>query len=604
MTAEELAQEIAQFLVNQRAIIFAGAGAGARVGFPTWAEWLQHLASVCRKYNDHLAADLIEARIKDQDFLGAAVVYKTSAHIPAGQKLTTAIERLRDLLRIDEETALQLFEASLGRLKASGDVYEGERFIRRSARFGDELTARLKKLVKSVTDRMKVIYGKAVPRQEEANIQSIWEQLFIVRAWDLAPQYAGSVLSTGVEVAESARPPKLTPQAVADTVLQVIHYPERDEADALAEISRTAITVQLLLSSPRHALAHAYTLPGKIYFDASVLLPAIAPGHPMHTGNISAINRLQTAAQKAGRRCDLAITYPFLEEILAHRTNGLELVRELKLEEPDEIAEHIIFYGAEHTNVFVGAFASQFTEASPVRKSFPEFLAKVAPYQDNKELISFLSTRHIASETLDYSVEHNVEFNHIFSDLLAGYEMDSFLTHRTKDRILIQHEAQQLTRLLLDARTGERSVFVTADRRLQRIVQESDHLQKLSGNILSHIGFIGLIDLLVGLSPDKEVFTRLVWATPRSTVQKQLRDYLVKVTLRKYDHAMAMVMPAVLDEVLAVADLESASHRRFGRATDIEDAKKTSEFLDRIENRYFERMRRAIEKREKSDTAS
>jgi len=40
------------------------------------------------------------------------------------------------------------------------------------------------------------------------------------------------------------------------------------------------------------------------------------------------------------------------------------------------------------------------------------------------------------------------------------------------------------------------------------------------------------------------------------------------------------------------------------RAIIFEDAKKTSEFLDRIENRYFERMREAIEEREKSDTAS
>ena len=61
-------------------------------------------------------------------------------------------------------------------------------------------------------------------------------------------------------------------------------------------------------------------------------------------------------------------------------------------------------------------------------------------------------------------------------------------------------------------------------------------------------------------------------------------------------------MPAVLDEVLAVADLESASYRRFGKATDIEDAKKTSEFLDRIENQYFEPMKAVIEKAEKSAT--
>jgi hypothetical protein len=64
MTAEELAQEIAQFLVDPRAIIFAGAGVGVRVGLPTWQQWLTHLATVCRKYKDRLAADLIEERVK------------------------------------------------------------------------------------------------------------------------------------------------------------------------------------------------------------------------------------------------------------------------------------------------------------------------------------------------------------------------------------------------------------------------------------------------------------------------------------------------------------------------------------------------------------
>jgi len=315
---------------------------------------------------------------------------------------------------------------------------------------------------------------------------------------------------------------------------------------------------------------------------------------------MSAITRLQDAAQKAGRRCDLAVTYPFLDEILAHRENAIELVKTLKLEQPKRITEHVLFYGAERTNVFIGAFGSQCTEHPPIRKSFAQFLAKVAPYSNHKQFISFGSTRHIASEILDYSEQHNVEFNHIYADLLSGYETDSLLTGRDKDRILIRHEAQQLTRLLLNARTGERSVFVTADRRLQRIVQDSDALQKLSGNVLSHIGLIGLVDLLVGLSPDKEVFTRLVWATPRNTVQKQLRDYLVKVTLRKYDHAMAMAMPVVLDQVLAVADLDTAAHRRFGKPTDVDDALETSEFLDRIENDYFDKMNAAIEKSEQS----
>jgi hypothetical protein len=41
---------------------------------------------------------------------------------------------------------------------------------------------------------------------------------------------------------------------------------------------------------------------------------------------------------------------------------------------------------------------------------------------------------------------------------------------------------------------------------------------------------------------------------------------------------MAMAMPVVQEQVLAVADLAAAAHRHFGRPTDVDDAKKTTEF--------------------------
>ncbi|PYJ67386.1 MAG: hypothetical protein DME76_15335 [Verrucomicrobia bacterium] len=98
MTAEEIAQEIAQFLVDRRAILFAGAGVGARVGLPTWPQWLEHLAAVCRKYNDPLAADLIQRRVEEQDFLGAAVISSINPqvrHAPSQTRSFTLLIYLR-----------------------------------------------------------------------------------------------------------------------------------------------------------------------------------------------------------------------------------------------------------------------------------------------------------------------------------------------------------------------------------------------------------------------------------------------------------------------------------------------------------------------------
>jgi hypothetical protein len=115
---------------------------------------------------------------------------------------------------------------------------------------------------------------------------------------------------------------------------------------------------------------------------------------------------------------------------------------------------------------------------------------------------------------------------------------------------------------------------------------------------LSQIGFVGLVDLLVGLPPDREVFTRLMWASPRNDTQKQVRDYLVSVTLARYDDAMARAMPEVLRDFMASArDELSAFDRQSRKTTDPEDVKATKLFLDRLENQYFEKMRKVIESR-------
>jgi hypothetical protein len=199
---------------------------------------------------------------------------------------------------------------------------------------------------------------------------------------------------------------------------------------------------------------------------------------------------------------------------------------------------------------------------------------------------------------MDFTHKNNVEFSHIFNDLSHGYERQMWVMRKPKEKVLIKHEAQQLARLFLDVSAGKRSVFVTADTRLQRVVQGSEDLERLTGNVLSQIGFVGLVDLLVGLAPDREVFTRLMWACPRNDVQRHIRDYLVAVTLRQYDDAMTRAMPEVLHDIISAAQHEiSMFARQPGNATDPDDVKETGRFLDRLENQFFERMRKVIETR-------
>ncbi len=519
----------------------------------------------------------------------------------------SVVESLRQLLGIEKDQAVALFEQSSRRLLAAGQIRDLGKYISKAATNNDSFDKTLNILASGTTDRVKILKGITLEPRYGPLLKELWENLFIIRSWDLAPQYAGSMAIKGVAVEETISSllqgkgvPVGVEKALLESFLHVIRHPDNAQATALAEMSRTAITVQILLASPRQTIAHAYTLPTKIYFDASVLLPAIIPGHPMHHGYLSAIKRLKSAAKNARQKCEFEIRAEFLEEILKHREKAIELVKQLKLEEPVFMAKHISFYGAENTNVYVGAFSSLFKRGETSPHSFSAFLFKIAPYRNEKELIAFLQQEGFKAEMERFFYKNHSDFSHIFNHLLSGYEQ-ALSFGKNKDRVLIQHEALQLTQLSCDAASGIRSLFVTADRRLQRIIHSTKDLEKLTGSVISELGFIGLVDLLVGLGPDKEIFTRLMWAMPRTNVQRQIRDYLVTTTLNHYDDAMALAMPTVLDEILSSEQYAiEANGEQFRKATSTEDAKSASEFLDRLQDEYFEKMRKTIERREKS----
>jgi len=515
-----------------------------------------------------------------------------------------AIQRIRELLRLDIKTATSFFASSLLRLKASGEISDTNRYISRRSEPSQILSQSLRKLTTGVEKRFRILKGKRIEKSAFPLIDRLWEELFIVRAWDLGAQYAGSIVSKGLSIsncvedlaAMTFRDNSTFAGEISEMCLDLIHRPDRGEAEALAEISHTAITVNILFSSTRSALSHPYTLPTRLYFDANILLPAIAEGHPMHKGYDAAIKKLQDAASRSGLKCELVVATEFLEEILAHRQNAIDLVRELNLEDPEALYKHIVFYGAENTNVFVGAFSSLYSSDYESRHSFKNFLKETAPYQGELELIAYLGRLGIKVERMTFHHQNNVEYTHIFNNLIAGYERYPSGGKKKKDTLLIQHEARQLTKLFLDLSAGGRSVFVTADTRLQKIIQGDTELEKLSGNVLSELGFIGLVDLLVGLPPDQEIFTRLVWATPRSNAQQQVRDYLVALTLRRYEDAMAKSLPEVLQNTMNFANTDFALDKlQFGDASTASEAKRASVVLDRLEDNFFEMMARAID---------
>ena len=131
-----------------------------------------------------------------------------------------------------------------------------------------------------------------------------------------------------------------------------------------------------------------------------------------------------------------------------------------------------------------------------------------------------------------------------FAILLTVYEEADKKGHiiRGKDKLLVRHEAEQLTRLALDEQTGLRSVFVTADERLRRALRRGERLRRFAGMTMARLGLVALVDVMVGLDTDSRSLVRLIWASPHTSDQARLLEYFVRMGLGKYEEGTATEM--------------------------------------------------------------
>ncbi|BCU75834.1 hypothetical protein llg_05490 [Luteolibacter sp. LG18] len=261
-------------------------------------------------------------------------------------------------------------------------------------------------------------------------------------------------------------------------------------------------------------------------------------------------------------------------------------MQEIKLENQDILEKFIRFNGATNVNVFVSAFLSYRTKIKNPTASFKEFLTACAPYNNESELENYLEQKfQITTQKTNFKADRLVDYNRAFNELKTGYE---FL-QKNKDGILIEHEAEQIVALYIDLSRGRRPVFVTADASLRRIVSESEKLCRLSGSILSEVGFLGMVDLLVGLSPNTEVYTRLIWGLGRKDGEQQVRDYLISRSVSFYNEGLLVQMPQLLRTVLSEHSEGIQRMGPFGNK-DVNEIQESLDFVDRIELEYLNKQ--------------
>jgi len=163
--------------------------------------------------------------------------------------------------------------------------------------------------------------------------------------------------------------------------------------------------------------------------------------------------------------------------------------------------------------------------------------------------------------------------------------------------LVIEHEAEQLLLLQRDAAQHRRSIFVTADMQLQAIVRRTKVFSGLASSTVSQLGFLGMVDIMVGLNADKRSLARMMWAMPRTDSQHQVRDYLIARVLKEYDAALASAMHKVIDQIVdETVSMAKKEKVNLAGGNRLEDIARTAKFLDRYEDKFFKLMAEELDK--------
>lgn len=523
----------------------------------------------------------------------------------------TLTQEVEHILNLDTAEASKVVDSTVRELKESGIVKATDDQVEWLAEETGRETvesAALKSLASSVIDRMRVREGVRPLEGESDAAARVLESVLLTRGWDLAAHFAGVATSWSSDirqviqttVREVARDYTIgSPAPMERSVLDLLIAPSEEESEIIVELSRAAFAVQLTFTSPRQILFQDIPIPEKIYFDASILMPAITEGHPLQPVYIDTIRTMRDIAREQGRDFDLIVGQPFTEEIVEHRAKALERVEALDLNDPTNLGRHIAFYGALNTNVFIGAFGSAVGRLER-NVEFEEFLREAAPYTTEDELLEHLRKEWgISVEDMSFYDDEGLraEATKYFNNLLGGYETIGQDEYPRKDKVLIRHEAHQLLKLEVEHEAN--SLFATADFKLQRAIQQAPSLSHLSGRVISHLGLTTLVEVLAGLSTDSSSHARLMWGIPKSETEEEIRRYLIDTALREYEPALAEETPELASELAWQASLEADEEGINIWDTRSNDSlARSARFLDRFEDRFFENMRAVMESEE------
>ena len=527
------------------------------------------------------------------------------SHAPRGIKEESVIAIIHSELGIHIDAARDLVRGALDRLgeetlcrqnkeegKEGGQeiVWLGERDD------SNKLDLALDVLVKSAADRAVVQEGLRPKRDLTESLRNFFKEMVLQRGWDLGAAFAANHTPEEVNIGKllhQACPflSLIEIESLERVCRQMLMAPTEAEAKVLTELGRASFALELTIQCPRNTLFHSSVLPQKVYLDANVLMPALTYGHPYHDVYRATMDRLRQAVAQSAGSVKIIAYYGFLNEMVSHRRLAIEEVEGWGESFREGIVKEAVYYGTANMNVFVGAYAN--VAQTEKNLEFADFLGRYAPYTTERELAQWMRKHGVVVQ--DDNEIRGSEYASVSYELQKAYSND---LAKGKGVRLIEHDAVQISALYADQQQNRRSILVTADKHLREMVALGKY-KCIGEYMVSNVGLTQMIDLLVGTPGETRGLANLLWTAKSSTKTEGVRQYLVALALREYDEAMAMEMPAVVEQIAedAVAEADRLGLR--SDTNDANDRRKFLQFVGVFEDKFFAAIRERIERRER-----